>query len=82
MKKLIIKGPVTTIKNCIVNDFEDEYALYLRTAKKNWRTMEAFSLEFDSTLSDLKKSHFIYVDREDLELLIKKRMNVIEVIEL
>ena len=78
MKKLVVKGP--TIKNCIVNDFDDEYALYLRTAKKNWRTMEAFSLEFDSTLSDLKKSHFIYVDREDL--LIKKRLNVIEVIEL
>ena len=50
MKKLVVKGPVPTIKNCIVNDFDDEYALYLRTAKKNWRTMEAFSLEFDSTL--------------------------------
>ena len=82
MKKLVVKGPVPTIKNCIVNDFDDEYALYLRTAKKNWRTMEAFSLEFDSTLSDLKKSHFIYVDREDLEILIKKRFNDIEVIEL
>ena len=79
MKKLIVKGPIPTIKNCVVND---EYALYLRTAKKNWRTEEAFSLEFDSTLSDLKKSHFVYVDREDLELLIKKRLNVIEVIEL
>ena len=82
MKKLVVKGPVPTIKNCIVNDFDDEYALYLSTAKKILRTMEAFSLEFDSTLSDLKKSHFIYVDREDLELLIKKRLNVIEVIEL
>ena len=82
MKKLGVKGPVPTIKNRIVNHLADEYALYLRTAKKNWRTMEAFSLEFDSTLSDLKKSHFIYVDREDLELLIKKRLNVIEVIEL
>lgn len=80
MKKLIVKGPIPTIKNCVVNDFDD--ALYLRTAKKNWRTEEAFSLEFDSTLSDLKKSHFVYVDREDLELLIKKRLNVIEVIEL
>lgn len=79
MKKLIVKGPIPTIKNCVVNDFD---ALYLRTAKKNWRTEEAFSLEFDSTLSDLKKSHFVYVDREDLELLIKKRLNVIEVIEL
>ena len=82
MKKLIVKGPIPTIKNCVVNDFDDEYALYLRTAKKNWRTKEAFSPEFDSTLSDLKKNHFVYINREDLELLIKKRLNVIEVIEL
>lgn len=54
-EKLIVKGPIPTIKNCVVNDFDDEYALYLRTAKKNWRTEEAFSLEFDSTLSDLKR---------------------------
>lgn len=83
MKKLIVKGPIPkTISNCVVNDFGEEYALYLRKAKKNWRTEEAFSLEFESTLSDLKKSHFIYVDRSDLELLIKKRLNVIEEIEL
>lgn len=82
MKKLIVKGPIPTIKHCVVNDFDDEYALYLRKAGKRWRTPEGFSLEFDSTLSDLKKSYFIYVDREDLELLIKKRLNVIEVIEL
>lgn len=83
MKKLVVKGPVPkTIQNCIINDFDDEYALYLKNTRKNWRTKEAFSLEFDSTLSDLLKSHFIYVDRKDLELLIKKRLNVIEVIEL
>lgn len=33
-EKLVVKGPVPTIKNCIVNDFDDEYALYLRTAKR------------------------------------------------
>lgn len=83
MKKLIVKGPVPkSISNCVINDFDEEYALYLRRAKKNWRTKEAFSLEFNSTLSDLLKSYFIYVDREDLELLIMKRLNVIEIIEL
>lgn len=82
MKKLIVKGTIPTIKNCIINDFDDEYALYLKTAKKHWRTKEAFSLEFESTLSDLKKSHFIYVDNSELELLINKRLNVIEIIEL
>lgn len=82
MKKLIVKGPIPAIKNCVVNSFDDEYALYLRRAGKHWRTQEGFSLEFDSTLSDLKRSYFIYVDREDLELLIKKRLNVIEEINL
>lgn len=83
MKKLIVKGPVPkSISNCVINDFDEEYALYLRRAKKNWRTKEAFSLEFNSTLSDLLKSRFIYVDREDLELLIMKRLNVIEIVEL
>lgn len=83
MKKLIVKGPIPkNISNCVINDFDDEYALYLRKAKKNWRTKEAFSLEFNSTLSDLQKSYFIYVNRDDLELLIKKRLNVIEEIEL
>lgn len=83
MKKLIVKGPVPkSISNCVINDFDEEYALYLKKAKKNWRTKEAFSLEFNSTLSDLLKSRFIYVDREDLELLIMKRLNVIEIVEL
>lgn len=83
MKKLIVKGNIPkTLSDCIINDFDEEYSIYLKGAKKNWRTKEAFSLDFDSTLSDLKQSHFIYVDREDIELLIKKRLNVIEEINL
>lgn len=82
MKKLIVKGNIVNIPHCIINDFEEEYSNYLKNAKKNWRTREGFSLEFDSTLKDLLQSHFVYVDRRDLELLIKKQFNVIEEIEL
>lgn len=82
MKKLIVKGNITSIPNCTINDFEEEYSSYLRKAKKNWRNKEGFSLEFDSTLEDLLQSHFVYVDRRDLEFLIKKQFNVIEEIEL
>ena len=77
MKKLVVKGPIPkTLQNCVVNDFEEEYANYLRTAKKPWRTKEAFSLEFNSTLADLQKSHFIYTDNPEA----LKRLNIIETI--
>lgn len=78
MKKLIVKGTIPKNIPCIVNTFEEEYELYLRKAGKYWRTREGFSLEFDSTLSDLIESHFIYVDNEKLESIIKKKLNVIE----
>lgn len=78
MKKLIVKGPIPKIPNCIINSFEEEYNQYLRNASKYWKTPEGFSLEFDSTLSDLKKSYFIYVEDTNIELIIKKRLNVIE----
>ena len=78
MKKLIVKGPLPKHLPCLVRDYDEEYAHYLRTAKKNWRTPEGFSLDFDSCLCDLKQSHFLYVEDKDLELLIKKRLNVIE----
>lgn len=79
MKVLIVKGNIPkSIPGCIINDFEEEYSVYLRKAGKHWKTREAFSLDFDSTLEDLKNSHFIYVDRRDIEYLIKKQLNVIE----
>lgn len=79
MKVLIVKGIIPkNIPGCIINDFEEEFSKYLRNANKYWRTREAFSLDFDSTLEDLKNSHFIYTDRRDIEYLIKKQFNVIE----
>lgn len=78
MKKLIVKNLIAKIPNCTINSFEEEYSKYLRTANKHWRTPEGFSLEFNSTLADLKKSSFIYVDDEKMESYIKKYYNVIE----
>lgn len=83
MKKLIIKGNIPNISNCTVNNFEEEYCNYLRNTHNNkWRTPEAFSLDFDSTLEDLKKSKFVYVDDLNVELALKKHLNVIEEVEL
>lgn len=79
MVKLIIKGNIPkSIPRCIINTFEEEYNIYLRTANKYWRTKEGFSLEFDSTLSDLQKSHFVYVDSDDIIKVLKQKLNVIE----
>jgi hypothetical protein len=76
---MIVKGKIPkNIPNCTINTFEEEYTNYLRTAKKHWRTHEGFSLMFDSTLEDLKKSHFIYAEDQKLIEVIKKRLNVIE----
>ena len=76
MKKLIVLGNIPKNLPYMVNNFEDEYSKYLRKAPKEWRTPEGFSLDFDSTLSDLKKAYFIYVDDIDLEL--RQRLKVIE----
>lgn len=78
MKKLIIKDTLPKHLPCLVRDFDEEYKIYLRTANKHWKTPEGFSLEFDSTLQDLLKSYFVYVDNKDLELTLKKRLKVIE----
>lgn len=79
MAILIIKGIIPkSIPNCVITDFEEEYNKYLKTANKYWKTREGFSLEFDSTLSDLQKSHFIYVDSENTIKLLKRKLNVIE----
>lgn len=80
---LVIKDTVPKIPNCIVNNFEEEYCNYLHNTHNNkWRTPEAFSLDFDSTLEDLKKSKFVYVDDYNIRLSLKKHLNVIEEVEL
>lgn len=80
MKALVVKGVVPkTIPFCVINNFDEEYSDYLKNTKKNlWRTVEGFSLEFDSYLSDLKDSYFIHTDSEDSYNYIKQNFKVIE----
>ena len=64
MKQLIVKLGKTQRRNNFpgvsVSTFDEEYKKYLRRCKqKRWATVEGFSLEFDSLLSDLKESIFI-----------------------
>lgn len=76
---LIVKGKVPkSIPNCIINTFSEEYEIYLSKAKKPWRTPEGFSLQFDTTLSDLKLCYFIHCGNDEIENLLKKKLNVIE----
>ncbi len=80
MKSLVVKGVVPkTIPFCIINSFDEEYSDYLKNTKKNmWRTVEGFSLEFDSYLEDLKESCFVHTDSEDSYDYIKQNFKVIE----
>lgn len=78
-KKLVIKGSIPkTIKDCVINSFEEEYNIYLRSTKGKWRTKQGFSLDYDTTLEDLEKCHFVYVTTPEMESLLKRKLNVIE----
>lgn len=78
-KKLVIKGSIPkTIKDCVINNFEEEYTMYLKNTGKKWRTKQGFSLDYDSTLEDLEKCHFVYVPNIEIETLLKRKLNVIE----
>lgn len=74
---LVIKGKVPALP-CLVNTFEEEYDMYLKRTGKKWRTQEGFSLDFDSTLEDLKKCHFVHTNDEKLIKLLRQKLNVIE----
>ncbi|MGN0966195.1 MAG: hypothetical protein ACI4OP_01200 [Candidatus Coprovivens sp.] len=78
-KKLVIKGSIPkTIKDCVINSFEEEYTAYLKNAGRKWRTKQGFSLDYDTTLEDLEKCHFVYVTTPEMESLLKRKLNVIE----
>lgn len=73
---LVIKGQIP--KNLPYNTFEEEYTKYARKCKPKWRTHEGFSLEFESTLQDLRQSVFIHTTDIDLINTIRNKLNVIE----
>lgn len=60
--------------------FKEEFDKYMRTCKKKmWRTLEGFSLEFDTPLSDLRDCIFIKPTKEEEEI-IQKHYKVLEII--
>lgn len=79
MIQLVIQGKLGKVKDGIVYTFEEEFNRYRRHCKKKcWATPEGFSLMYDSTLSDLKKSVFVYTDNEDTYKHLKQFYKVIE----
>ena len=61
MKTFIIKvNPLKMPNFGNYSTFQEEFEKYARKCKKKqWATPEGFSLEFDTTLQDLKESVFV-----------------------
>lgn len=82
MKQLVVllKGfKVPKIENAIVTTFNEEFEKYkVKCKKKQWRTVEGFSLDFNTCLSDLKNCVFVYPGNEDVEKWVKKFYKVLE----
>ena len=59
--------------------FQEEFEKYARKCKKKaWATPEGFSLEFDTTLQDLKDSVFVRPISDEEEAIIRKRFKILE----
>ena len=59
--------------------FQEEFEKYARKCKKKaWATPEGFSLEFDTTLQDLKDSVFVRPISDEEETIIRKRFKILE----
>lgn len=55
-----------------------EYCKTLKKSQKGLATPEVFSLQYDSLLSDLKKSVWITVNKNEVPL-INKKLNILEI---
>lgn len=65
----------------IVYSFRDKFNSYVKSLKKNKKylaTEEAFSLDYDSTLADLKKSVWISISEKELPT-IKEHLDILEI---
>lgn len=79
MIQLVIQGKLNKVSNGVVYTFEEEFNRYRRHCKKKcWATPEGFSLMYDSTLADLKKSVFVYTDNKNTYKHLIKFYKVIE----
>ena len=80
MKTFIIKvNPLKMPNFGNYSTFQEEYEKYARKCKKKaWATPEGFSLEFDTTLQDLKESIFVRPISDEEEVTIRKRFKILE----
>lgn len=85
MTQLIVynKGKkIPKFENAVVTTFDEEFEKYKQTCKKKqWRTMEGFSLNFDTCLCDLKYCIFVYPGSEEVKQWICKFCKVLEINE-
>ena len=80
MKTFIIKiNPLKMPNFGNYSTFQEEFEKYARKCKKKaWATPEGFSLEFDTTLQDLKDSIFVKPISDEEEAIIRKRFKILE----
>ena len=80
MKTFIIKvNPLKMPNFGDYSTFQEEFEKYARKCKKKaWATPEGFSLEFDTTLQDLKDSVFVRSISDEEEAIIRKRFKILE----
>lgn len=55
-----------------------EYCKTLKKSQKGLATPEVFSLQYDSLLSDLKKSVWVTISKNEVSL-INKKLNILEI---
>ena len=80
MKTFIIKvNPLKMPNFGNYSTFQEEFEKYARKCKKKaWATPEGFSLEFDTTLQDLKDSVFVRPISDEEEAIIRKPFKILE----
>lgn len=80
MKTFIIKvNPLKMPNFGNYSTFQEEFEKYARKCKKKaWATPEGFSLEFNTTLQDLKDSVFVRPISDEEEAIIRKRFKILE----
>lgn len=80
MKTFIIKvNPLKMPNFGDYTTFQEEFEKYARKCKKKqWATPEGFSLEFDTTLQDLRESVFVHPISDEEEQIIRKRFKILE----
>lgn len=84
MKTFIIKvNPLKMPNFGNYSTFQEEFEKYARKCKKKaWSTPEGFSLEFDTTLQNLKDSVFVRPISDEEEAIIRKRFKILEECEM